>query len=168
MYRNIVSFVAKGTNSGKTYLMERLIDEYKKRGLRVAAVKHTNHLSQVDKEGKDTDKFARKGADRIVLFSDNALMLYEFSCPGTDYLVALAEKNMDLVLVEGFKKGPFQKIEVFNPSSYDTPLCMENPDDRDTYIALVSREPVDAGLPWFSFDDIEGLCAFIDERIRQR
>lgn len=168
MYRNIVSFVAKGTNSGKTYLVERLIEEYKKRGLKVAAVKHADHLTRLDKEGKDTDRFARRGADRIVLFSDHALMLYEFSCPGTNYLIELAGKSMDIVFVEGFKKGPFPKIEVFNPSLYDAPLCLENPDDKGAYIALVSREPFDAGLPWFSFDDIEGLCAFIDERIRQK
>ncbi|HPW68853.1 MAG: molybdopterin-guanine dinucleotide biosynthesis protein B [Desulfomonilia bacterium] len=168
MYGNIVSFVAKGTDSGKTFLIERLIEEYKKRGLKVAAVKHANHLDQVDREGKDTHRFARKGADRIVLFSDHALMLYEFSRPGTDYLVELAGKSMDIVFVEGFKKGPFPKIEVFNPSLYDAPLCLENPDEKEAYIALVSKEPFDAGLPWFSFGDIKGLCTFIDGRIRQK
>ncbi|HNR52106.1 MAG: Molybdopterin-guanine dinucleotide biosynthesis adapter protein [Deltaproteobacteria bacterium ADurb.BinA179] len=162
-YTNVVSVVAKGTKSGKTFLMEQLIGEFKKRGMKIAAVKHSVHLKGVDKEGKDTYKFAQKGADRIVLFSDNALMLYEFTPPEPDYLIDLAAKNMDLVLVEGYKEGPFRKIEVFNPSLYDTPLCAENPGGG--FIAIVSRERIDAGLPWYSFDDVEGLCTFIEEHV---
>ena len=64
MYENIVSFVARGTDSGKTYLLEKLISEFKNRGMKVAAVKHANHFAGVDREGKDTHRFARKGADR--------------------------------------------------------------------------------------------------------
>ena len=163
MYENIVSFVARGTDSGKTYLLEKLISEFKNRGMKVAAVKHANHFAGVDREGKDTYRFARKGADRVLLFSDKALMLYELACPGLEYLVELAGRNMDLILVEGFKEGPFQKIEVFNPSRYDTPLCVENP--RGDFIAIVSRERIDTGLPWFSFSDIAELCTFIEGRI---
>lgn len=165
MYKNVVAFVAKGTNSGKTFLMERLIGEFKKRGVKVAAVKHSIHLKGVDKEGKDTYKFAQKGADRILLFSDNAFLLYEFARPEPDYLIELAGRDMDLVLVEGFKEGPFPKIEVFNPALYDTPLCLEDPGDN--FIALVSRESMDVGLPWFSFDDVGKICTFIEERIRR-
>jgi molybdopterin-guanine dinucleotide biosynthesis protein B len=166
MYENIVCFVARGTNSGKTYLLRQLIAEFKRRGLKVAAVKHTNHFKNVDREGKDTDTFARMGADRIILFSDHALMLYELKCPGAEYLSDLASRDVDLVLIEGFKDGPFQKIEVFNPDLYEKPLCLE--DQSGTYIALVSRERIDTGLPWFPFEDLAGICAFIEERMRRK
>lgn len=159
MFENIIAFVARGTNSGKTYLIELLIAEFKTRGKRVAAVKHSTHLMEVDKKGKDTDKFARKGADRIVLFSDNAVLLYELSEPDTEHLASLASKDMDIVLVEGYKKGPFRKIEVFNPDLYDTPMCIEQ---GSGYIAVVSKQYIDAGLPWFSFGDIPKICDFIE------
>jgi molybdopterin-guanine dinucleotide biosynthesis adapter protein len=160
MAENIVAFVAKGTNSGKTYLIEKLISEFKARGKRVAAVKHGTHLMEVDKKGKDTYKFAEKGADRIILFSDNAFMLYELAPPGIDELATLAGKGMDIVLVEGFKAGPFRKIEVYNPALYGAPLCLEEPDG--SYIAIVSREYTDVGLPWFSFEQFQEICDFIE------
>jgi len=166
MYENITAFVARGTNSGKTYLIERLISAFKARGRKVAAVKHSTHLMEVDKKGKDTYKFCQQGADRIILFSDNALMLYELAEPGIEYLASLARNGMDIVLVEGFKSGPFGKIEVFNPDLYDTPLCLEEPDG--SYIALVSKKYVDAGIPWFSFDDVAEICDFIESRNHQR
>ncbi|HQG33051.1 MAG TPA: molybdopterin-guanine dinucleotide biosynthesis protein B [Deltaproteobacteria bacterium] len=166
MIENITAFVAKGTNSGKTYLIQKLISEFKVRGRKVAAVKHGTHLMEVDKKGKDTYKFAEKGADRIILFSDNAFMLYELAPPDLDKLTAFAEKDMDIVLMEGFKAGPFKKIEVYNPALYDTPLCVEEPDGN--YIAIVSREYIDVGLPWFSFDEIRKICDFIEERSRKR
>lgn len=162
MTENIVAFVAKGTNSGKTYLIEKLISEFKTRGKKVTAVKHGTHLMEVDKKGKDTYKFAERGADRIILFSDNAFMLYELSAPSLDRLTSFAGEGMDIVLVEGFKAGPFRKIEVFNPDLYEKPLCLEEPDSN--YIAIVSREFIDVGLPWFSFDEVLDICSFIEEQ----
>ena len=165
MQAPIISFVAKGTNSGKTYLMEKLVGEFKARGKKVTAVKHGTHRMEVDKEGKDTWKFAQQGADRIILFSDRALLLYELKEPDLDHLVSLAREGSDIVLVEGFKSGPFKKIEVFNPALYDTPLCLEEP--GDDYIAIVSGEHTDANLPWFSFEDIRGICDFIEGQCGQ-
>jgi len=165
MIENIIAFVAKGTNSGKTYLIEKLIGEFKARGKRVTAVKHGTHLMEVDKKGKDTNKFAEKGADRIILFSDNAFMLYELSAPSIEKLTSFAQKDVDIVLVEGFKAGPFRKIEVFNPDLYDKPLCLEEPDGN--YIAIVSREFIDTGLPWFSFDEVQELCSFIEKQVKK-
>ncbi|HNY66686.1 MAG TPA: molybdopterin-guanine dinucleotide biosynthesis protein B [Deltaproteobacteria bacterium] len=160
MQGTVISFVAKGTNSGKTYLIEKLIGEFKARGKRVTAVKHGTHRMEVDKKGKDTYKFAQQGADRIILFSDSAMMLYELTSPHVERLVSLATEGVDIVLVEGFKSGPFRKIEVFNPDLYDSPLCLE--ESGEEYIAIVSREYLDVGLPWFSFEDLHGICDFIE------
>jgi len=165
MQAPIISFVAKGTNSGKTYLMEKLVGEFKARGKKVTAVKHGTHRMEVDKEGKDTWKFAQQGADRIILFSDRALLLYELKEPDLDHLVSLAREGSDIVLVEGFKSGPFKKIEVFNPALYDTPLCLEEP--GDDYIAIVSGEYTDANLPWFSIENVRGICDFIEGQCGQ-
>jgi molybdopterin-guanine dinucleotide biosynthesis protein MobB len=164
-YRNVISFVARGTNSGKTYLMERLISELKRRGRRVAAVKHAMHGHTVDPEGKDTFKFAQRGADRVILFSPEGLLMYEAMHPETDYLYTVASQDMDIVLVEGFKSGPFRKIEVFNEENYTTPLCVEDPGQG--FLAIVSRAPVDADIPQFRFEDIGAIAAFIEEQTCQ-
>ena len=162
MYENIVSFVAKGTNSGKTYIIEQVIEELKKRGKKVAAVKHSMHLPYVDKAGTDTYKFAQKGADRVIIFSDNALVFYEMACPDIDYLTFIASRDVDIVIVEGFKSGPFRKIEVFNKTLYGTPMCLEEP--GEDFIAVISDEYVDAGIEHFTFDNISGICTFVEEQ----
>jgi molybdopterin-guanine dinucleotide biosynthesis adapter protein len=160
-YRNVISFVALGTNSGKTYLMERLITELKKRGRKVTAVKHAMHGHAVDPEGKDTHKFAQRGADRVILFSPDGLLMYEARHPEADYLYAMASKDVDIVLVEGFKSGPFRKIEVFNEENYTTPLCVDEPGQE--FMAIVSRAPVDTHIPQFRFEDIVAIATFIEE-----
>lgn len=162
MNNNIVCFVAQGTNSGKTYVLEQVIQELKARGRKVAAVKHTVHLPYVDKKGTDTDKFAHRGADRIMIFSDNALMFYEMTSPDIEYIISLASKDMDIVIIEGYKTGPFKKIEVFNKTLYNTPLCMEEVDNN--YIAIIADEAVDADIRHFHFDDIADICTFIEEQ----
>ncbi len=161
MNENIISFVAKGTNSGKTYIVEKLIGELKKRGWKVAAVKHSRHLTSVDNEGKDTFKFAQRGADRVILFSDNALMLYEMAQPDVEYLAALATRDVDIVVVEGFKKGPFKKIEVFNKTLYGSPLCTDDPEGN--FVGIITDDPVETLIPRFSFHDIQGICSFLEK-----
>lgn len=160
-YRNIVSFVAQGTNSGKTTVMERVIAELSRRGRSVTAVKHGLHMHYSDKQGKDTHRFADAGARRIVLFAPEGMLMYEQSPPDVDYLATVAASGVDLVLVEGFKSGPFPKIEVFNDTLYTSPLCLEHPSDE--YIALISNTPTRAGIRNFLFHETESLCTFIEE-----
>ena len=161
-YCNVISFVAHGTNSGKTYLIEQLIRELKRRGRKVAAVKHAMHQHSVDPEGKDTFRFASSGADRIILFSPEGLLMYEANQPDTPYIYGIASKGMDIVLIEGFKGGPFKKIEVFNEEIYTTPLCREQP--SPDYIAMVSREHWEMDIPHFRFADLDAIVAFIEEQ----
>jgi molybdopterin-guanine dinucleotide biosynthesis protein B len=157
--KNIISFVAKESGSGKTTLIERIIEELKKTGLKITVVKHTNHPVSLDNEGKDTFKFAEKGADRIMLFSDESLYMYELKKPDLSYIISLASKDVDLVIIEGYKEGPFQKIEVFNSQLCSTPLCIDSA--TNNIIALVSNVEIKTDLPLYGFDDIDKICAFI-------
>jgi molybdopterin-guanine dinucleotide biosynthesis adapter protein len=159
-YQNVVSFVARGTKSGKTYLLEQVIREMKQRGRKITAVKHAMHQHVVDEEGKDTFKFAQNGADRIILFSPEGMLMYEAGHPDIEYVFASAAHSIDLILVEGFKNGPFRKIEVFNEELYATPLCLEQPDSQ--YIAIVSRGPLNITIPQFRFEEIPAICDFIE------
>lgn len=159
---NIISFVAQGTNSGKTTVLEKVIFELTRRGRKVTAVKHGLHMHYADKPGKDTERFANSGASRIVLFSPEGMLMYENAPPTIDFLCSVAASGVDIVLVEGFKSGPFRKIEVFNDTLYSDPICREHP--YEEYIALVSNSPFDAGIPNFLFHEIDALCTFIEEK----
>lgn len=160
-YRNILSFVAQGTNSGKTTVLEKVIEELIRRGRKVTAVKHGLHMHYADKPGKDTQRFASRGASRIVLFSPEGMIMYEHEPPTLDYLCSVAAAGVDIVLVEGYKSGPFRKIEVFNDTLYSIPICRKNPSDE--YIALISNTHLDEGIPNFLFHEIDALCTFIEE-----
>jgi molybdopterin-guanine dinucleotide biosynthesis protein MobB len=164
-YHNIISFVAQGTRSGKTYLLERIIHELKHRGRKVAAVKHAMHQHVIDHEGKDTFKFAQRGADRVILFSPEGLLMYETGHPDTAYVFDIVAPGMDIILVEGFKSGPFKKIEVFNEELYPSPLCLEKPSAE--YIAIVSRGLLNVGIPQFRFEEVPAICDLIEANAGQ-
>ena len=76
-------------------------------------------------------------------------------------------KTVDLVLVEGFKRDPLPKIEVFRTANGKPPLY---PDDRNI-VALISDGSPSDGLPHASIDDIcrrGGSCARACEAARRR
>ena len=57
------------SNSGKTTLIERLIQELVSRGKKVSAIKQSGHPVSLDTEGKDTHRFSKAGADPVILSS---------------------------------------------------------------------------------------------------
>jgi molybdopterin synthase catalytic subunit len=63
--------VAGPSDSGKTRLVERLVDRLSERG-RVATVKHVCTEPTVDTEGKDTHRHRRAGADATYGITDDA------------------------------------------------------------------------------------------------
>lgn len=114
----IVSVVGS-RNSGKTALIERLIPSLKARGLRVAALKHDVHGFQMDHEGKDTYRFSEAGADAVGIVSPKriaSLENVEGELSPERFLQGLVHRP-DLLLVEGFKRRPYPKLEVLEPSS---------------------------------------------------
>jgi len=159
--KNIISFVAKESGSGKTYIIEHVIDELKKMGLKVTVIKHSSHLEMLDKKGKDTYRFAKKGADRIILYSNDAFYMYELKSPDTDYIIDLASKDVDIIIMEGNKQGPFKKIEVFNPKLTNSPMCVDEP--GSDFIAIISDIEINTDIPCYKFDDIKGICDLIIE-----
>ena len=69
-------------------------------------------------------------------------------------------RNVDIVLVEGYKKNPYPKIEVFRASLERTLLCTA----EDNLIAVASDVPLDAGVPGMDINDIDGLTDLVEER----
>ena len=56
---------AAWSGTGKTTVMERTIAALRRRGLRVAAVKHDGHDFEMDRPGKDSWRFAQAEACRV-------------------------------------------------------------------------------------------------------
>ena len=65
------------SGAGKTTFIEGLIPELRKFNLRVAVIKHDAHDFEIDKEGKDTYRFTKSGADVVVISSKTHAAIME-------------------------------------------------------------------------------------------
>ena len=110
----VINIIACKSNVGKTTLIEGLIKELKLRGPSVATIKHDAHDFEIDKEGKDTWRHRKAGAEAVVISSKSKMaMIKEIKQEiSLDELINLVS-DYDFVIVEGYKKSSYKKIEVF-------------------------------------------------------
>jgi len=70
--------IAGFSGSGKTTLLEKLIPEFRSRGLRVSVIKHTHHRFDLDKPGKDSWRHREAGAEEVLVLSgDRWVLMHE-------------------------------------------------------------------------------------------
>lgn len=149
----IVSFVGK-KNSGKTTTLVAVAAELKRRGVRVASVKHGHHAFEIDQPGRDSWRHFHEGGVEAVLMVASgkvALVMREAEEPDPRELIErfFAGRGYDLVLVEGYKHGPFPKIEIHRSAAHERPVY----DGADAeaaafYLALVTDdEEITAPFP---------------------
>jgi molybdopterin-guanine dinucleotide biosynthesis protein MobB len=150
----VVSVVAK-SGTGKTTLLEALIPHLKTRGLRIGLLKHHSHLSSFDTPGKDTHRLAEAGADVVVGASPVQVAMFRREPGSTDLDEVIAQHlwDTDLVLTEGYKRGPYPKVEVHRSVRSDELLC--SPEEM---LALVTDREWPIPVPQFSLDDTAGLA----------
>lgn len=155
------------SGAGKTTLMEKLIPELVRRGLRVAAIKHDVHGGQIDHPGKDTWRFKQAGAQAVGLRSPGRWMMYgdvENGLDGADLVAFLDHlpERVDLVLAEGFKRTPYPRIEVA-PRPCTGMMLASQGDPR--LLAVVSEECEIPGVPRFHPAATPELAHFLIEKL---
>ena len=155
-----VCFVGR-SGSGKTTVIERLVQELRRRGRRVGVLKHHFHASLVDQEGKDTWRYEVVGASPVTIVSAVQTAVFFQTEKETPMDVVLAQhyRDVDIVLVEGYRWTDKPKIEVHRSARSDELLCAP-----DEIIALVSDKAWDVDVPRFDLDDIPAIADFLEER----
>ncbi len=153
-------------DSGKTTLVERLIEEFTMRGLTVSAIKHAHHSFDIDHKNRDSYKFRSAGARRTAIVSRNRwAMIHELRQeeePALDEVIAHVGQ-CDLILIEGYKAAKFDKIEVRNPARTNPDLA---PGDKHI-IAIAFQGDMELVksespcLPAFHVDEISKMADFI-------
>jgi molybdopterin-guanine dinucleotide biosynthesis protein B len=143
---------------GKTTLIEKLIPEFTRRGFSVGTIKHDIHGFQLDKPGKDSWRHKQAGASVTLISSPHQIgMVMDVDREYQPAELVKLLPDIDIVLLEGYKRASHPKIEIFRPEVYPEPVCR-----NDEYlIALVSNVPVDIGVLRFTSDDIKGVADFI-------
>lgn len=161
----IVSIVGK-SQSGKTVLIEQLITEFKKRGYKVAAVKHSHGGMEIDHPGKDSWKFAQAGSDAVFVSSPDKLAFIKNIDHdlGIEEIMPIVGPEFDIILAEGFRKSKIPKIEVHKKELGDDLLC--SPEELS---AIVTDAPSDTliadscQLSAFRWGDTVAVADFIEK-----
>jgi len=148
------------SGSGKTSLIEQVVALLSARGLAVSLIKHAHHKFDIDHEGKDSWRHRHAGCREVLISSGRRWsLMHELRGEPEAPLDALLGKlsDCDLVLVEGFKRAPIPKIEVYR-AELGEPLLF--PDDPDI-IALATDAEVDTRLPRLDINDPREVADFV-------
>jgi molybdopterin-guanine dinucleotide biosynthesis protein B len=158
------------SGTGKTTLLKRLLPLLRAQGLRIAVIKHAHHHFDIDHPGKDSHELRKAGANQMLIASRRRVALVtEFdedqSEPALDELLAALDPNkLDLVLVEGFKRAPFPKIELHRPALGKPLLCLDDPQ----IIAIATDGEIaaaPANLPRLNINDPQEIAGYIQQWI---
>jgi molybdopterin-guanine dinucleotide biosynthesis protein MobB len=161
---SIISIVGK-SGSGKTTLLEDLIAELKRRGHKVAIVKHSHHADDLDLATKDTWRLTKAGSELSAINSLDHLAVYR----RIDHYFDPQEISnfilwdYDLILTEGFKGSNYPKIEVHRREQGEDLLT-----DPQQLLALVTDEPLTVDVPQFSRNEVPRIADLIETMLAQR
>ena len=147
---------------GKTYYASLIIKSLVKKGYQVGSIKHAHHDFDIDKPGTDSFKHREAGSNQVIISSSKRwAKITENNNENEKSLDELIQHfhNIDIVVVEGFKKDNHPKIEILGKD-----LKNRNKETKNV-IAIVSNELIDNITPVFKENDIEKLVAFIIKKI---
>jgi molybdopterin-guanine dinucleotide biosynthesis protein B len=142
----VISVIGK-KNAGKTTLVVALVQEYVRRGRRVGTIKHGDHPAVVDREGRAVKTMIESPGERV---------LFERTTEAANPLALVRAHflDMDIVVLEGFRRHPLPKIEVHRRSEHSTPLFDLARTEPGDWVAMVTDDrSLRLPFPVFNFTD---------------
>ncbi|HEY1473649.1 MAG TPA: molybdopterin-guanine dinucleotide biosynthesis protein B [Pseudolabrys sp.] len=156
--------LAGWSGSGKTTLIKKLIPCLIARGITVSTLKHAHHGFDLDQPGKDSFFHRAAGATEVIISSAKRwAILHELREQPEWDLAALVGKMspVDLVLVEGFKRDAFPKLEIHRIANGKPLIHPEDPH----IVAVASDSAVPAAqVPVVDLNDIEAIADLLLKR----
>ncbi len=150
--------LAGWSGSGKTTLITKLIPLLIARGIKVSTLKHAHHGFDLDQPGKDSFFHRTAGATEVIISSAKRwAILHELREDAEWDLGALVAKMspVDLVLVEGFKRDNFPKLEIHRAANGKPLIHPEDP-----HIAAIASDVAlpEAKVPVIDLNDVEAIA----------
>lgn len=164
-------------NSGKTTLVEKVIAELTRRGLRVGSLKHHGHHGfDIDVPAKDTWRHHQAGSKHVGLICATRWAEYadtreEDEMPARELL--LRYNDVDVVIIEGYKTEGFDNIVVAR-SGVDRlrgKSSLDLVDGRTLALACneaLARQAFDAGFATraININDARAICDLIQDHLQ--
>ena len=150
--------LAGWSGSGKTTLITKLIPRLIARGVKVSTLKHAHHGFDLDQPGKDSFFHRAAGATEVIISSAKRwAILHELREEPEWNLRSLVAKMspVDLVLVEGFKRDAFPKLEIHRAAN-NKPLI--HPEDPHIVAIASDIALPQAKVPVIDLNDIETIA----------
>jgi molybdopterin-guanine dinucleotide biosynthesis protein B len=150
--------LAGWSGSGKTTLIKKLIPSLIARGSSVSTLKHAHHGFDLDQPGKDSFFHRTAGATEVIISSARRwAVLHELREEPEWDLPALVAKMspVDLVLVEGFKRDAFPKLEIHRAAN-GKPLI--HPDDPHIVAIAADIALPQAKIPVIDLNNVEAIA----------
>ncbi|MFC1909489.1 molybdopterin-guanine dinucleotide biosynthesis protein B [Chloroflexota bacterium] len=158
----IISIVGR-SESGKTTLLVTLITELKRRGYKVAIMKHSgDNVVELDTVNKDTWRFSQAGSELSAISSAQKLAIYKQVDPdfSPEQLSHFVSCDCDLILTEGFKQSSYPKIEVHRREQGEDLVSL-----TEQLLAVVTDEPLEIDVPQFTENDTTKISDIIENEI---
>ena len=163
-------------NSGKTTLVEKVIAELTRRGLRVGSLKHHGHHGfNIDVPAKDTWRHHQAGSKHVGLICATRWAEYadtreEDEMPARELLSRY--NDVDVVIIEGYKTEGFDNIVVAR-SGVDRlrgKSSLDLVDGRTMALACneaLARQAFDAGFATraININDARAICDLIQDHL---
>ena len=143
---------------GKTFVVTEIIKLLVQKGYKVGSIKHAHHDFDIDKPGTDSYKHRESGSSEVIISSSKrwAKIIENNNKKEKNLNELLKEFNdIDIAIVEGFKKENHPKIEIISQNSKFTNNKIKN------VVAIVSNDKIDSTIPVFKKNDIETITQFI-------
>jgi cyclic pyranopterin phosphate synthase len=157
----IISIVAACSGMGKTTFLEKLIRELVQRGIRVGSIKNDAYGFEIDKPGKDSWRHAQAGATATAIIGPEKYAVIHKTQERTNLeKVAAIFENVDIILVEGNKRGSQPKIEVVRAEKGRQVTTPE----KDLIAVVTDVEDLSVTVPSFHINDYSGVADFLQEK----
>ena len=155
------AFSLVGECAEKSELVRRLVVELVGRGLQVSAIKRVSDAVDLERQGSGTWKHRAAGAVEVMIASASRFALLREMPPNTtepevsDLLARMAP--VDIVLLDGFRRSSYPKIEVVQSGQDHALLAPYDP----MISAITSDVQVVADVPCLALSDIGALADFV-------
>ncbi|MBS4194386.1 molybdopterin-guanine dinucleotide biosynthesis protein B [Lederbergia citri] len=146
-------------NSGKTTLIEKLIKAGNEKGLRIGTIKHHGHGGPIDLPNlnKDSNRHSRAGSIVSSVAGEGTLLI---EAPKDDWgledIIQVYHRfELDLILVEGYKKSPYPKaVMIRNKEDLSLLNRLKN------IQTVISWFPIETNYPVFLHTQVDDFIVF--------